>query len=101
MTAGAPGGPDHSMHEERPDPRSLPDEPAMRVPSVLVLSLLLARPVVAEDPTPEEKLEALEQKVKILERKEELAREAADAAAPDAVSVTAGKDGFTLRGGGG
>ncbi len=110
MTDRAPGGPDHSMHEERPDPRSFPDEPAMRVPTVLVLSLLLARPVVAEDPAPaepqqeqttEEKLEALEQKVKILERKEELAKEAADAAAPDAVTVTAGKEGFTLRGGGG
>ena len=69
MTDRETGGRAPSRHEERPDDRSLPEESPMRVPAVFLMSLVLAAPAAAEDPeepSTEEKLEALEQKVKIL-----------------------------------
>ena len=49
----------------------------------------------AEDP--QAKLEEMEQRLKILERKQELAEEAAADKAKQTVQVTAGKDGFSIR----
>lgn len=54
----------------------------------------------AQDETPksvEERLDELDQKVKILDRKSELDKEAATEKAKTASSVTSGKDGFSIK----
>jgi phosphate-selective porin OprO/OprP len=51
-----------------------------------------------EEPrTVEERLDEVDQRVKIMERKAELEKEAADAAKKDAASAGAGKDGFVFK----
>lgn len=58
------------------------------------------QPGLAQEVThaaPEDRLEALDQKVKILERRWELEQEAAAAKAKEAPAVGAGKDGFFLK----
>lgn len=53
----------------------------------------------AQEPekTLEEKLEELDQKIRVLERKDELEKEQAAEKAKTATSVTSGRDGFSLR----
>src|SRR6187200_2527525 len=69
--------------------------------TVPVLGFL--QPVFAEDAAPQEKniderIEALDQKVRILERQAELDKEAEAAKAKEASILSAGKDGFfTLK----
>jgi phosphate-selective porin OprO/OprP len=72
---------------------------------------LLATPVLAQTPesasqdppaaetpqTPEQRIEELDQKVRILERRGEVADEQAAEKAKSAASVTAGRDGFSIR----
>lgn len=50
-----------------------------------------------EPKTVEEKIDEVDQRVKIMERKAELEKEAADAAKKDAASAGAGKDGFVFK----
>ncbi|MES1245753.1 MAG: porin [Acidobacteriota bacterium] len=64
--------------------------------------LLFAGTAVAQEPeetpkTVEERLDELDQKVKILDRKDELDKEAATEKAKTAASATAGKDGFSIK----
>ncbi|HEX2643322.1 MAG TPA: porin [Thermoanaerobaculia bacterium] len=66
--------------------------------------LALAGPVWAQEPAPAEdpqdvqrRLDELEQKLRILERKDELDKEAAAEKAKTSASAVAGKDGFSLR----
>lgn len=54
-------------------------------------------PVYAENAAVDERLEALDQKVKVLERKLELAQETEAAKGKEAAVVSAGKDGFFLK----
>ncbi|MEA2692743.1 MAG: phosphate-selective porin OprO and OprP [Acidobacteriota bacterium] len=55
-------------------------------------------PPAAESPqTPEQRIEELDQKVRILERRGEVADEQAAEKAKSAASVTAGRDGFSIR----
>jgi phosphate-selective porin OprO/OprP len=69
----------------------------------LIVSLpFLAGPLQAQEPqdgaqTQEEKIEELDQKVRILERKEELRQEQETEKAKTATSVTSGKDGFSIK----
>ncbi len=52
---------------------------------------------IADDAAAPESLEALDQKLRVLDRRVELDKEAADAKAAQAPVVTAGRDGFGLR----
>lgn len=72
--------------------------------------LLLAGPVRAQDPAPastpepqeeaqtqEEKIQELDQKIRVLERKDELRQEQEAEKAKTATAVTSGKDGFSIK----
>jgi phosphate-selective porin OprO/OprP len=74
---------------------SWPLRPNRNAPWVLV-SLFLIAPALAQDPTPPS-AEDLEQRIKILERKLELAEEAKAEEKRAAPSFTAGPDGFLLK----
>lgn len=63
---------------------------------VVLGSLLRAWTLADADESETQRLDALDQKVRVLERKLELADEAAQAKAKDAPTVTAGKEGFSL-----
>jgi phosphate-selective porin OprO/OprP len=68
----------------------------------LVLSLLLfGGPVRAQDQTPDkttdDKVQELEQKVRVLERKDEIRQEEAADKAKTATTATSGKDGFSIK----
>jgi phosphate-selective porin OprO/OprP len=54
-------------------------------------------PPQSQDGTTDEKLQELDQKVRVLERKDELRQEAEAEKAKTAPSVTAGKDGFSIK----
>jgi len=66
-----------------------------------LLPLLFAWPVRAQEQTPEkttdDKVQELEQKVRVLERKDELRQEEAAEKAKTATAVTSGKDGFSIK----
>jgi phosphate-selective porin OprO/OprP len=75
-------------------------------PWLCLLLLLAAGPLVAwqepaaeepEEQTLQEKVEELDQKIRILERKDEIEKEAAAEKAKTATSATSGRDGFSLR----
>jgi len=65
--------------------------------------LSFAGPVRAQDPEPpqdqatEEKLQELDQKVRVLERKDEIRQEQEAEKAKTATTVTSGKDGFSIK----
>jgi phosphate-selective porin OprO/OprP len=70
--------------------------------------LLLASPILAQEPAQEpeqeeqpksveDRLDELDQKVRVLDRKSELDKEAAAEKAKTASSVTSGKDGFSIK----
>jgi phosphate-selective porin OprO/OprP len=68
--------------------------------SIAVLLFLAAGPLRAQEPetkTPDEKIQELEQKVLVLERKDELRQEAEAEKAKASTSVTSGKDGFSIK----
>jgi phosphate-selective porin OprO/OprP len=73
--------------QQNPPAATAPDEPAA--------------PAAAETPeapkTPEERIEELDQKIRVLERRDEVAAEAAAEKAKTASSVTAGPEGFSIR----
>lgn len=74
-------------------------QPWLAVAGALVLGPVAPALAQEDSPTPstEQKVEELDQKVRILERRAELAEEKAAEAAKTAGTVTAGKDGFSLR----
>lgn len=74
-------------------------QPWLAVAGALVLVPVAPALAQEDSPTPstEQKVEELDQKIRILERRAELAEEKAAEAAKTAGTVTAGKDGFSLR----
>lgn len=81
--------------------RSMTNHHRPTVPSVAVTLLLLAtlapRSASAEDAAQEPPPEELEQRVRVLERKEEIAKEQAAEKAKTAPAVSVGKEGFALK----
>src|SRR6185295_2750065 len=73
----------------------------MRYAFVVLCPILLAHPARAQEPeqkpTVEERLDELDQKIRILDRKTELDKEQAAEKAKAAGQATAGKDGFSLK----
>ena len=77
----------------------------MRGLAPFAVMLALAVPIHADDPPPkeeaplstEQRLDELDQKVRVLERKEELVKEAAEAAGRDGFSIRSADGAFVLR----
>jgi phosphate-selective porin OprO/OprP len=81
-----------------------PARPTTRLAALLAAALAAALlPALAQEPPPaapqtdQQKIEELEQRLKVLERKDELAKEEAAAKEKEAPKVSIGKDGFSVR----